>query len=209
MLQLYIQPITKAAFSLKCSYKLALLGFYCCFLSACDTPYYKSEFPELTFTHRPQIHINVSKILIINEYEMPFKSPNIEHLVPVAPSAAAERWAADILKPIGNQGTAQFIIRHASLTREKLKTKSGISGVFSIDQSDRFKTTLKAKLELLKENRRIATADAQVSRSQTSREDASPNQRGQLWYGMVEGLMGDFDFEMRRQIKKYLSQYLR
>ena len=127
------------------------------FLIACDTPNPNPGFPELTFAHKPAIRLNVAKIEIISEYRMPFKAPNIEHLVPVALGAAAERWAADVLKPAGTRGTAQFVITRAPFTEEKLKTKSGIQGIFSIDQSERYEAVLEARIVILDGNRRVGT----------------------------------------------------
>jgi hypothetical protein len=179
------------------------------FLVACDTPNPNPGFPELTFTHKPSIRLNVAKIEIINEYRMPFKAPNIEHLVPVAPGATAERWAADVLKPAGTRGTAQFVITRAPFTEEKLKTKSGIQGIFSIDQSERYEAVLEARIVILDGNRRVGTVRAIASRSRTAREDASPNQRAKQWYAMVERLMADFDAEMRGQVGTHLRKHLR
>lgn len=180
---------------------LALIG--------CETPNPTPGFPELTFSHQPAIRLNVARIEVINEYRMPFKAPNIEHLVPVAPGAAAERWAADVLKPAGRQGTAQFVITRAPVTEEKLKTKSGVQGVFSIDQSERYEGVLEARIVILEGNKPVGTVRAVASRSRTSREDASPNQRAKLWYGIIERLMYDFDAEMRKQVGAHLRGHLR
>ena len=58
-------------------------------LAGCDTPNLENSLPELTFKHQSVIHLDVESIQIINEFKMPFKSPNVEHLVPVSPGASA------------------------------------------------------------------------------------------------------------------------
>jgi hypothetical protein len=178
-------------------------------LTACDTPNPAVTFPELTFAHKAKIKLNVAKIEVINEYRMPFKAPNVEHLVPIAPGGAAERWAADILKPVGTRGTALFVITRASVTERKLKTTSGLKGLIAIEQSEEYEAGLHARIEILDGNRRVATAQTSITRTQTAREDATPNQRSKLWYALVERLMLEFDGEMRKQGDTYLREHTR
>ena len=176
-------------------------------LAGCDTPNLENSLPELTFKHQSIIQLDVERIQIINEFKMPFKSPNVEHLVPISPGASAERWASDILRPIGQSGIAQFVITNGSVIREDLKIQKGIKGIFSIDQSKRFKATVNVRLEIFKDQRK-SIARASASRSQTLREDASPNLQSRLWYNLVERLMESFDREMRHQINTHLKPYI-
>ncbi len=176
-------------------------------LAGCDTPNLENPLPELTFKHQSIIQLDVERIQIINEFKMPFRSPNVEHLVPISPGASAERWASDILRPIGQSGIAQFVITNGSVIREDLKIQKGIKGIFSIDQSKRFKATVNVRLEIFKDQGK-SIARASASRSQTLREDASPNLQSRLWYNLVERLMKSFDREMRHQINTHLKPYL-
>ena len=84
-------------------------------LVCCKTTGIDPRIPELTFSHRPDIRLDVAKITVINEYTMPFKKPNIEHIAPISPGASAERWASDILlnRIFGEQlnGTTKSITR--------------------------------------------------------------------------------------------------
>ena len=176
-------------------------------LAGCDTPNLENPLPELTFKHQSIIQLDVERIQIINEFKMPFRSPNVEHLVPISPGASAERWASDILRPIGQSGIAQFVITNGSVIREDLKIQKGIKGIFSIDQSKRFKATVNVRLEIFKDQGK-SIARASASRSQTLREDASPNLQSRLWYNLVERLMESFDREMRHQINTHLKPYI-
>jgi len=176
-------------------------------LAGCDTSNLDNSFPELTFKHQSVIQLDVERIQIINEFKMPFKAPNVEHLVPISPGASAERWAADILRPIGQSGIAQFVITNGSVIREDLKIQKGIKGIFSIDQSKRFKATINVRLEIFKDQGK-SIARASASRSQTLREDASPNLQSRLWYNLVELMMKSFDREMRHQINTHLKPYI-
>ena len=177
-------------------------------IMGCEKTNLDNSLPELTFTHQPVIQLDVEKIEIINEYKMPFKAPNIEHLVPISPGASAERWASDVLRPVGRTGTAQFVITRGTVTRENLKIKKGIEGIFSLDQSKKFKGTVEVRLDIFKDQGK-AVARASASRSQTLREDASPNTQARLWYNIVESLMQSFDREMREQVNSHFQKYLK
>ena len=176
-------------------------------LAGCNTPNLENPLPELTFKHQSIIQLDVERIEIINEFRMPFKSPNVEHLVPISPGASAERWASDILRPIGQSGIAQFVITNGSVIQEDLKIQKGIKGIFSIDQSKRFKANVNVRLEIFRDQGK-SIARASASRSQTLREDASPNLQSRLWYKLVELMMKSFDREMRHQINTHLKPYI-
>jgi hypothetical protein len=178
-------------------------------LAGCETPNPGVTFPELTYAHKQKITLNVSSISVINEYRMPFKAPNVEHLVPIAPGAAAERWAADVLVPAGGRGIAQFVITRASVTERKLETTKGLQALFSKDQSEEYEAALDVRIEILDGNRRLATASTSITRTQTAREDTTPNERSKLWYALVERLMLEFDGEMRKQAGTYLKGHTR
>ena len=176
-------------------------------IAGCDTPNLENSLPELTFKHQNVIQLDVEKIEIINEFKMPFKLPNVEHLVPISPGASAERWASDILRPIGKSGVAQFVITNGSVIREDLKIQKGIKGIFSLDQSKRFRANVNVRLEIFKDQKK-SVAQASASRSQTLREDASPNLQSRLWYNLVESLMESFNRQMRNQINTHLRIFI-
>ena len=176
-------------------------------LAGCDTPNLENSLPELTFKHQNVIQLDVERIEIINEFKMPFKFPNVEHLVPISPGASAERWASDILRPIGKSGIAQFVITNGSVIQEDLKIQKGIKGVFLLDHSKRFEANVNVRLEIFKDQKK-SVAQASASRSQTLREDASPNLQSRLWYNLVERLMESFNRQMRNQINTHLRIFV-
>ena len=176
-------------------------------LAGCDTPNLENSLPELTFKHQNIIQLDVERIEIINEFKMPFKFPNVEHLVPISPGASAERWASDILRPTGKSGIAQFVITNGSVIREDLKIQKGIKGIFSLDHSKRFEANVNVRLEIFKDQKK-SVAQASASRSQTLREDASPNLQSRLWYNLVERLMESFNRQMRNQINTHLRIFI-
>jgi len=164
--------------------------------------------PELTFSHLPDIRINVAKISVLNEYKMPFKQPNVEHVAPISPGASVERWVSDILVPVGDKLDAQFIIKSGSIIESELKTQKGLKGVFAIEQSKRYTAIVDAQLEIFDGSRRLASINAKAKRSHTLREDATLNLKTNLLFNLVENLMATFDRELRRQVDSHLQNYI-
>ena len=187
---------------------LCLVSFLFCTLLSCKTSNIESTTPELTFSHLPDIRINVAKISVLNEYKMPFKKPNVEHVAPVSPGASVERWVSDILVPVGDKLDAQFIIKSGSIIESELKTQKGLKGVFAIEQSKRYTAIVDARLEIFDGSRRLATINAKAKRSHTLREDATPNLKTNLLFNLVENLMATFDRELRRQVDSHLQNYI-
>ena len=54
-----------------------------------------------------------------------------------------------------------------------------------------------------------AVAKAVASRSITTPEGATLNDREKIWFETTEALMADFDDEMERQIRRHLGTWLR
>ena len=105
---------------------LFLVSLLSCTLLSCKTNNIHSTTPELTFSHLPDIRINVANIVVLNEYKMPFKQPNVEHVAPISPGASVERWVSDILIPVGDKLDAQFVIKSGSIIESELKTQKGL-----------------------------------------------------------------------------------
>ena len=187
---------------------LFLVSFLFCTLLACKTSNIKSTTPDLTFSHLPDIRINVAKITVLNEYKIPFKQPNVEHLAPISPGASVERWVSDILVPVGEKLDAQFIIKSGSIIESELETQKGLRGVFAIEQSKRYTAIVDAKLEIFDGSVRLVTINAKARRSHTLREDATPNLKTNLLFNLVENLMVTFDRELRRQVDLHLQNYI-
>lgn len=178
--------------------------------AGCSSAPPRAKFPELTFRHKQPIRLAVGSVEVVDEYRMPFAAPNVEHQMPVAPSAAAERWAQDVLQAAGGPDKLVVVITDGAVTDTPLKVKKGLSGAFVTDQTERYDARIAVRLEIRSpDNKRKAVADAFATRSSTIPEDASVADREGLWYSMTEKLMNDFDTAIRPQINAHLGEYLR
>lgn len=177
-------------------------------LAGCNTPPERYEFPELTYAHLPPIRLDVAVVDVVDSYHPPMAEPNVEHLFPVPPARAMERWARDRLVAAGNNGAALFTILRADVIEVPLERTTGIKGVFTSDQSYRYDASMEIRLDA--ENTsglRRGTITAQARRSQTVAEDMSLNQRERLWFEMTELLMRDIGVEIEKNIDAYLAAF--
>ncbi|SDF24762.1 MULTISPECIES: hypothetical protein [Thalassobaculum] len=178
-------------------------------LPACTTPNPTPVYPDLTFVNRQPIRLNVGTLQIVDEVVPPMTAPNVEHLAPVAPAAAMERWARDVLQAGGSSGRAVMAIRQGSIVEERLKTTTGLKGAFTTDQSERYTVAMAGKLDLFDgAGIRLGQALAEAERSKTIAENASLNDRERLWYDLVEATARDFATAMERAIKRELAAYV-
>ena len=180
-------------------------------LTACASAPPPTKFPRLTYGHLDAFVLDVSEFEIVNAYRPTLRPPNIEHLMPVAPAAAARQWARDRLKSAGSSGRrAVFTIDNGAVTATPLKRKSGLRGAFTVDQSERYDAVLAVRLEIFDLNgRRVGVAQADARRSRSVPENITLDARDKVWFSITESLTDGLNGELERAISQFLGQYLR
>lgn len=178
-------------------------------LASCTLPVERPDFPELTWTHLPPITLDVAEIEIIDATQPTGASPHVEHLFPLPPAKAAERWARDRLRAGGTQNRARFIIQRADVVEVGLRQTEGISGVFTKDQSERYDAELAVLLEIRSDaGPLLGQVTAELRKSRTVREDASLNERESIWFAITDDLAKLLNAEMERTMPQYLSRWI-
>lgn len=178
--------------------------------AGCARPDPTVRFADLTFGGRTPVVLDAASLEIVDEYRMPLADPNVEHRAPLAPGAAAERWARDVLRASGPGGRAVFRITKGSLVESPLQTTGGVSGWFTVDQAERYDAAIGGRLDLYgADGRPLGNAQAQATRYQTIAEDASLNDRQRMWYALVEATANDFADAMEKAIRDRLAPYVR
>jgi len=186
---------------------IAVLGL-AALLAGCQTPQ-KPAYPELTFGHLPKIRLNVATIDVTEEYKPPLRLPNVEHLSPLPPGAAMARWGQDRLEAAGTSGRARLVIERASIVEVPLPLASGVRGVFTSEQAERYDGVLEAMVEIFDaEGRSVGYARATAERRRTLPEGATLDQRERLWFEMTEGMMNDINGSLESSITRHLNEYL-
>ncbi|HXV23459.1 MAG TPA: hypothetical protein VED46_04290 [Alphaproteobacteria bacterium] len=178
-------------------------------LSACTFEVEETDFPELTWTHLPPITLDVAEIEIIDASQPTGASPNVEHLFPVPPARAAERWARDRLRAGGVTNRARYIIQRAEVVEVGLQQTEGLSGLFTTDQSERYDAELAVLLEIRSDTGgRLGQVTTELRKSRTVPEDASLSEREAVWFSITDDLSELLNAELERSMPLYLGRWI-
>ncbi|HLB80291.1 MAG TPA: hypothetical protein VJJ77_07285 [Dongiaceae bacterium] len=179
-------------------------------VAACSTSPKREQFAELTYAHLPPFRLDVAVVDVIDETRPTTAAPNVAHLFPVAPATAAARWAKDRLVAVGTSGSVRYTIVEASAIEAPLERTTGLKGMFTIDQSERYDAAIEVRLTVQKPaGQPSVTVTVRAERSQTVPEDITLNEREKLWFDLTEGLMTDLDARLEKDIRQHLATYLR
>lgn len=176
-------------------------------LTGCGTPPTRA-FPEITFTNRPPIQLDVAQVEVVQSYQPSFQDPQVEHLFPQVPSEVMRRWVTDRLQPVGSAGVARVYIEEASVRSDALARTPGVRGVFTIDQSERLTANFGMRVEI-QSPRANGYAAAAAERSITVPEDATLAEREAIWFRLTESTMNDLDARLESAIRNNLAAVVR
>lgn len=195
--------------ALKGTARLAVVMIFALLVAACETPPSQSNFAEITFRHLPEIKLNVREVVYQSDYQAPKAAPNVDHIFPVPPEQAAERWAADRLRAVGTQNKALFVLKDASVTEEKLETKGGLTGALTTEQTERYQARMEAEMKIVDDfGNELATLSARAARSTTTPEDLSLREREEIWFKLTEDVMRDLDAQLEPAIRRVFFPYM-
>ena len=178
-------------------------------LLGCESGVDIPKYPEITFGHLPMLGLNVARIEVVDEYQAPLQPPHVDHVFPIPPERALERWQKDRVVAKGASGVARYTIMDASATETALPTTGGVTGAFRKEPAERYEAKVSAKLEVFDEQGfRRAFATAQASLARGIIEGATLNEREELWFKLTEDLMQTFNAEFEKNIREHLGGYL-
>jgi hypothetical protein len=178
-------------------------------LSACTTPPPARNLDRISYSEKPPIRLDVREVEIQRAYRPPNAAPNVDHLFPVPPAAGAQLWAADRLTAAGPLRRARFIVREAPVIEIPLERSGGLTGAFTIEQSERYEARLVAELQILSESGAVeASVTVEVTHYRTVAENVTLNERVQVWHEMTQTLLDEMDRQLDAAIKEGLYAYL-
>ena len=178
-------------------------------VAACASNPPVQKLPPISFANEMPINLDVGQLEIVSEYKSPGRLPNFEQLMPVSPEAAAITWAKQRLHPMGRTGYARVVIKNAAVIQTPLKTDKGFTGLFKEEQAQRYDASLEIDVQILDE-RHLPLADvtARATRSRTTAEGITLDERDRELYEMSEDLIKDIDGQMNGLIHSYLGRWV-
>lgn len=190
--------------------RLFILSAAAFVLVACPPPQSRPTYPDITFTDKPPINLDVAEIKIDVPYIEPLEPPHVGESFPVPPLRAARSWAQQRLRAVGRRGTITITIVEAGAEEAELKRAGGLKGLFTKEQAQRYDVTVDMQILAVDPvGPRTSRASAVVKRSITVPENADLNQREEIQYTLVKNAMADFDKAMESQIRKQLTGFVR
>jgi hypothetical protein len=179
-------------------------------VAGCETRVPRSGFPELGYSHLAPIRLDVTRVDVVQRYRPPAKKPNVEHLFPVVPAMAAERWARDRLKAVGGAGVARVTVVYAGVVEVPLKRSDRLKGVLTTEQSERYDGAIEMTIEITDSTgAAVASVSSRAERRRTVPEDITLLGREKVWFEMTEAMMNDLNTSLQRQIGEHLSRWRR
>ena len=160
---------------------------------------------------KPPIRVNVASITVVEDYQAPIRTPNVEHEFMLPPAVAVKEWAAERLKATGKTGTLEVVISDASVKETKLQKTKGLTGLFTDDQDSRYDASLNVTLRLYDGVNPISVAmgDVIITRMRTINEKATIDDRLRLFHAMTKDMMAAFDAQAEQRLRQYFSAYVR
>jgi hypothetical protein len=175
-------------------------------LGACTSTPPRPQARQISFANLAPISFDVAKIEVVQQYQPPQVSPNVDHLTPVQPSDAIRRWANERLRAMGGSGTIHVIIKDASITETHLAGTTGVRGAFTTDQSERYDGRLSVDLVVEVPSRRFqGYTGATVARTISVPENVSLQGREDAWHSLVERMMADLNAKLEEGIDGNLT----
>ena len=176
----------------------------------CANDAQKTGFPQISFAHLQPISLNVARVEVENRYVPPATRPNVEHEFPVSPAASALNWGRDRLRAVGSSGVARVIVRRASVVEVPLQKSTGMKGLFTRDQSERYDAVIGMMVEVRDQTGKVrVTAESIAKRSESVSENISLSEREKVWFRMTEAMMVDLNTSLENQVRIHMKDWIR
>ncbi|WP_169543422.1 hypothetical protein [Sneathiella aquimaris] len=191
-------------------FRIVVVGILGVVLASCVSVPEKQQYADITFQHLAPIRLDVGEIRVVNEFRSPLKAPNVEHELPVKLDKSIQRWSQDRLRAVGNSNAyAVLTIKDASVIEKELPKTTGLTGLFTKDQVVSYEFNVNVELQVVTINGSKGLALAQARREKSISEEATLNERDRLYFNQTEIIMQDFDKEMEKNIRNFLTPFLR
>jgi len=184
------------------------LSFLVAALAACTLDDPGNRFAEITYAHLSDIRLDVGEVQIEQTYVPPGQAPNVEHRFPVSLKDMAAQWGKDRLVAAGDRLTFRYIVREASAIETVLPRETGVTGLLTTEQSERYETHVVIEMQVLDGRLVQGTASAEARRSVTVPEDITLNERERAWYKLTEETMNDLNGQLEETIRSAFFPYV-
>lgn len=159
------------------------------------------------YRHLPNLNLNVARVAVETLYQSLSSLPNVEGLSPYPLVSMVQTWIEDTALAVGNSGEVNVQIINASIREEKLPKKPGLSGLFSIDQTELYHGHIQLLFQVNFPDY-VSEISVESSAAQSVDENASLRDREQTWVNLGEKMITEIDQTLRQKINTQLPRLL-
>lgn len=174
--------------------------------SGCTTTVVQAITPP-DYRNLPELHLNVAKIATESLYDSRTDLPNVEGLSSYPLKKMVMMWLDDTVSADGSSGWINVQIIDASIREEKLEKKPGLSGLFSIDQTEIYHSHIQLLFQINFPDYR-SEISVESSAAQSVDENATLRDREQVWVRLGEKMIAEIDQSLRTKIRRDLPRLL-
>ena len=164
-------------------------------------------YPDLTWQHKQPITFFAFEREVIDQSRDRAQLGRPLTL-PIDPALQLRSWFNQRLALSRGGSKLRLVIEQASVTREKLPRKQGLTGFFTDDLQYRVTLDLKARVEVLNGSKVAGAVRSNVVRTATMRESLSLAEREDLLYELIDAGMRDLDAQMEQQIGTFFGEFI-
>jgi len=188
---------------------LLAIGLLVLGLGGCADKYETFQPPPLDFGDRPPLRFTVAAIDIRTAYQPKGAPPNVEHTFALTPEAAIRQLLEHRLQAAGGPGRLQAVIVDASVTEQKLETRTGIQGYLTTEPAARFEGRFKVRVDHLDAAGNVlGSVSTGATRTKALPEDIGYVERQKLGYELVRDLIADLDAGLTANLHETFADLL-
>ena len=110
----------------------------------------------------------------------------------------------------GSSGVARVIVSRASVVEVALQKSTGVKGLFTRDQSERYDAVIDMMVEVRDQAGKVrVTAESIAKRSESVSENISLSERQKVWFRMTEAMMVDLNTSLEKQVRIHMKDWIR
>lgn len=185
--------------------RLAALGFLAAALAACAATPAPDTVPTVTFTHLAPVRLDAAQVEFVDAYRPTMAPPNVEHQLRQPPATAMRDWVRARIAAVGATGVVRVTVYEASIIAVALPTRQGVGGLLFDEQDTRYEAALEVSIDYTGRGVGQSQARTRVFRTRTVAESITVNQRNQVYYELLRGLMEDLDRQLIAATRQYLG----
>ena len=165
----------------------------------------------LLFADKNSLNVDATSLELKILDTPPSEYPHVNYRSHLRFEDAARDWAGNHFNLTGGSANQlRIAIRKGDIVEKLLPVKKGIKGFFTKDQAFQYYATLDLELAIVDPNGRVlASATGKASSSKTAGENATEEDKQQIWQGLIIGVFDALDVELQPQLRQVMAQYVR